>query len=439
MEAVINLWPIKNKKQNKTRLLRKASKTFLISSSIILLLSATALIFYTRYLLKHEIEEELYSSKDRLERSLIKNPDHPGIPPIMSVKKVSYSERETLKDTMIYDPLQDEEELFRQLSGTKVINGQSYRIAVRVMVIEFEDILSAILISFLLVILLGFIFLFYLNKSRNEKLWEPFFANLERLKAFSLTSDRKIQFVESNIVEFNELNLEIEQLTTKVRADYNNLKQFTEDVSHEIQTPLAIMQAKIETFINNNKIDESHFEEIASLQEDIQRLKQLNKRLILLAKIENNQFVSTEVVAMNAIVDNSISNFCEILDKEFTVIKEANVDVVMDKYLAQVLVNNLISNAIKYSETGEPITVTFKKDELLIANFGAERIRNPEKLFERFYKEAKQSDSIGLGLAIVKKICDHYGFVPSYHFREKEAHTYKMGQHIFKISFNSKI
>ncbi|KKK66694.1 hypothetical protein LCGC14_2961520, partial [marine sediment metagenome] len=279
---------IRMKRQHKTPLLRKASTTFLLSSAIIMIVSAVALYFYTSYLLNDEIEEELFSDKDRIERLLVNDSDLKGIPPIMVVEKVNLAEKEQLLDTLIYDPLQDEIELFRQLSGTKNINGQQYRVTVRVMVIESENILFAIVFTFLSIIFLAFLFLFYLNKSRNEQLWKPFFINLQKLKGFSLQSGQPLDFEDSDILEFDDLNREMKALTHKVRADYGNLKQFTEDVSHEMQTPLAIMQAKIETLINDHHLSDKQYEELSSLQRDIQRLKQLNKRLSLLAKIDNN-------------------------------------------------------------------------------------------------------------------------------------------------------
>ncbi|MAQ41729.1 MAG: two-component sensor histidine kinase, partial [Mesonia sp.] len=260
-----------------------------------MMISGVALYFYTKILLEKEIEEELYSNKARIERILAKEGEFIDFESILQVKKVQHQEAEQLQDTLIYDPSQNEIELFRQLSGTKIINGTNYKITVRAMIIESEDILYAIVFTFFTIIFLAFIFLFYLNKSRNEKLWKPFFTNLTKIKNFSVRSDKPLQFVDSEVLEFHELHKELKILTSKIQTDYKNLKQFTEDVSHEMQTPLAIMQAKIDTVINDGEINETQFQQFSSLQSDISRLKQLNKKLILLAKIENDQFTTNEV------------------------------------------------------------------------------------------------------------------------------------------------
>ena len=396
-----------------------------------MVLSAIALYLYTKTLLQNEIEEELYSNKDRVERLLIENPDLLGIPPIMMAEKTKIPQANVLVDTLIYDPLQDEVELFRQLSGTKNINGQEYKITVRAMVIESEDILSAIVLTFLTIILLAFIFLFYLNKSRNEKLWKPFFVNLERLKNFSLKSNETLELSESNIVEFDELNKEMQALTTKIQVDYRNLKQFTEDVSHEMQTPLAIIQAKIDNIINDTNINESQFSEFSSLQGDIQRLKQLNKKMILLAKIENNQFTSIESVSINKILKQSTTNFSELASVQFKLLERESVTVKMDKALAEVLCNNLLSNAVKHNLEGKSIDVVVNQDSIEVINSGLMALDHPEHIFDRFYKESRKPDSTGLGLSIVKKICDYYGFYPSYSFKESK--------HIFQIDFKPKV
>jgi len=394
-----------------------------------MILSGIALYIYTKSLLGNEIEEELYSNKDRVERLLKKNPDLVGIPPIMMAEKTEISQDNELIDTLIYDPLQDEIELFRQLSGTTKINEQQYKITVRAMVIESEDILSAIVLTFLSVIFLAFIFLFYLNKSRNEKLWQPFFVNLESLKKFSLKSDKALKLNESDIVEFDELNKELMILTSKVQADYRNLKQFTEDVSHEMQTPLAIMLAKIETLIDEQNINTGQYEQLSSLQSDIQRLKQLNKRLILLAKIDNNQFSAKETISINEVLKQSIDNFNEIIQTKIKIEKKDKITIIMDRTLATVLFNNLLSNAVKHNLDNKPISVNIDNNLVQFINNGNASLKNPESIFDRFYKESKSADSTGLGLSIVKKICEHYGFSPSYSFRENSK------QHIFQIKF----
>ncbi|MAW95833.1 MAG: two-component sensor histidine kinase [Leeuwenhoekiella sp.] len=400
-----------------------------------MLLSGVALYFYTQSLLQNEIEEELLSTKDRVEHLLQSNPNIQDIPPVIAIAKSKIQQKNSLKDTLIYDPLQDEVELFRQLSGTKLINGTNYRITVRAMVIESQQILLAIVFIFLLLIVLAFVFLFYLNRSRNAKLWQPFFNNLARIKSFNVKSDEPIHLEESDILEFDELNQEVAHLTSKIQVDYRNLKQFTEDVSHEIQTPLAMMQAKIETGFNEPDLSEGQYVMLSALQDDIRRLKNLNKRLILLAKIENNQFTQEEEISIKNIVVEITGNFRELTDTVFELKGNTPLQVKMDPHLAQILCTNLISNAVKYTIENQPILIKFTAKSLQICNAGVQELKDATQVFDRFYKEGNQKDSTGLGLSIVKKICEHYGFYPSYSFKNKADSTENIGFHCFEIKF----
>ena len=399
--------------------------------------SGVVLYFSIKMLLESEIEEELYSTKNRVELILKSDPEHQGIPPVIEVEKVTNLRRKVLNDTLIYDPLQDEIELFRQLSETKLINGQQYRITVRAMVIESENILVAIVSTFLIIILFAFIFLFYFNKNRNKKLWDPFFINLDKIKSFSIKEMNQLDLRESEIIEFDELNKELNSLTAKVHSDYQNLKQFTEDISHEIQTPLAVMQAKIDTLVDGLHINQEQYQQFSSLENDLRKLKNLNKRLILLAKIDNNQFVNDELISLNLIFEDAVQNLIELTPAVFKLESNTNNLLKIDRSLAVVLCDNLLSNAIKHNLEDNEITIKIEVTKVQVLNRGIMPLKHPDQLFNRFYKESRSRDSNGLGLSIVKKICDQYGFLPSYSFVELEFNTHKNRYHCFEIQFKS--
>lgn len=414
---------------NKVRLIKKTSRTFLFAGLALALLSTIALYFYTKYQLENELEEVLYSTEARIENALKSGEIVSSLPPIIEVNEVEVLKNKILKDTLIYDPSQEEMEIFREFSNYKKINGKNYQITIREMVLESEDFLFAIVLSNVTIFGLAFVFLFYFNTSRNIQLWQPFFKNLEQMKRFSLSSKAPLDLVESDVLEFSELKNEIMTLTNKVRADYENLKQFTEDVSHEMQTPLAIIQAKIDNIINAQDINDIQFEQITSIQKDIQKLKQLNKRITILTKIDNNQFVTVENINLTEIINNKVDSFKELkMSKMFHASNEI-LNVSMDPYLADILVNNLISNAIKYNNSEEVITIVTDKSSFVISNFGEKALEHPHKLFQRFYRESNETKSTGLGLAIVKKICDLYQFKVSYKFDKMH--------HIFSVNFST--
>jgi hypothetical protein len=411
----------------KIKLIKKTSRTFLITGFTLIIFSAIILYFYTKSLLQKEVEEGLFSTKARIVFALENNEIPPSLPPITEIKKIEVLIKETLKDTVIYDPSQDEMELFRELTSFQQINGSKYQIIVRNLVVESENILFAIVISNFTVFLLVFIFLFYLNTKKNLELWNPFFKNLEQMKQFSLTSKEPIQLMNSDILEFSQLKEEIELLTGKVITDYENLKQFTEDISHEMQTPLAIIQAKIETIINESTTNKRQYEQLTSIQKDIHRLKHLNKRITTLTKIDNHQFLNIENINLSDLINEKIESFQEMQVKNLNHFSESALLVSMDSFLADILITNLISNAIKHGDKEKEIVICTQKTTLNISNFGAQALAHPENLFLRFYREDRGVKSTGLGLAIVKKICDFYGYSLSYQFKNK--------QHSFSVNF----
>ena len=415
-------------KEHKThRLLRKTSINFLIMSASLFIVTAAALFIYTRLLLDEEIEEELYSQVAYIQQNIEQGNAPSSIKPIVSIEKVLQLRPTILKDTMMFDPRQDELESFRELSKSIKSDEGIFEIKVRTLVIESEDIFAGIVVSFLSILTFVFIILFFINKSRNEKMWKPFFSSLDKLKKFSFDTKDPIVFEASNIQEFNDLNTGLNDLVIKIKSDYDNLKQFTEDVSHEAQTPLAIMQAKIENIINQNNLTNEQYDKLNSIQKDIKRLTHLNKRLILLAKIDNDQFSKPGVIDVNTFIAERVADFEDISENEFQIEVNDRAQLIMDPYLAEILLNNLLSNAVKYSQPKSKIYIKASRMMIQISNTGHAVLNNPDKVFDRFYREDLTQKSTGLGLSIVNKICHYYGTSPSYRFDQKEKlHTFRV-------------
>jgi len=379
--------------------------------------------------MQKEVEEELYSRSFRLEHYVSENNEMLELPPVFEILEVPALQLETLKDTIILDPSQNEEELFRELITYKNINNKNYRITVRSMVVETQEVVFATSASFLFSLLLVFLIQFFFSRTWNQRIWQPFFENLEEMKAFSLRTQKPIKLRESNIKEFSELNEEIEALTSKVTSDYQNLKQFTENISHELQTSLAIMQAKLENFLNESAVTDEQFSQLSSLQKDIQRLGKLNKKLVFLTNLENKSLGDTEAINLNLLVKETVEDFKELSELSIEFKENQQTIINADRELIQVLINNLISNAIKYYDGNSVIRIEIDKNSFLINNPGNSELEHSDKLYDRFYKANNNSKSgSGLGLAIVKKICDLYSYELAYTFKDKCHH--------FKVKFS---
>jgi len=271
---------------------------------------------------------------------------------------------------------------------------------------------------------------YFVNTHVMRKAWMPFYENLQIVKNFSVEESKPIVLEKSSIDEFEELNNSLTRLTDKIISDFNNLKEFTENASHEMQTPLAIMQSKSEMLLQSENLDPEHVQHIRAIYTSVQRLSKLNKTLLLLSKIENKQFTEKESISVNEVIEKHLEIYEDFIeDKKISLNMKSSMEVKINAnpLLFDMVISNLISNAIKHNVKGGNITISTTNLFVSVSNSGARPKLDSSSLFERFKKESSSSNSFGLGLAIVKKVCDNYGW--------KIMHSYAEEQHNISIYF----
>lgn len=256
--------------------------------------------------------------------------------------------------------------------------------------------------------------LFWAQKRMSERLWQPFNDTLERLRTFRLAQPEPLMLTETETDEFVELNTALEHLTEKTRQDYHLLKRFTENASHEIQTPLAVIRVKLETLIQTEGLSDVQLGHLHSTQRAAARLSRLQQNLLLLVKIENEQFQAQEQVDFKQLLENKLD-----LLEDFISAKKLRVSTKMqpthlklNPFLAETLVGNLISNAVKHNlSEGGWLQVQLNDKQLIITNAGLAPDCPAAELVERFRRSDQLAEGLGLGLAIVQEICDQYGWI----------------------------
>jgi signal transduction histidine kinase len=232
----------------------------------------------------------------------------------------------------------------------------------------------------------------------------------------------------SNISEFKKLNQVIERLVTKVENDFINLKQFTENASHEIQTPLAIIKTKSEILLQREELDEEVVKEIISINDGATKLSKLDQALLQLMKIENHQYPESEKIDLSGLLEKKLQRLNELIEMKNIKLKTSiniNVIINMNVSLADIMLSNFLNNAIKHNIFGEELIIKLIPKELSIKNTGEALHIEPEKLLDRFVKESTSNESIGLGLSLVKQICETYNFTVSYNY-EHSLHELKI-------------
>ena len=278
-----------------------------------------------------------------------------------------------------------------------------------------KNILDAVTLSAFLMILA----IVLINTFIYKKIWAPFYYTLRVLTNFNISKQNALTFPESNTTEFKQLNHAITLMTEKISHDYLSLKEFTENASHEIQTPLAVINSKIEMCLQDTSLSSEQAKLLMEASYAVNNLVNLNKGLITLTKLDNNQVDFPSDVNVSTKIYNRLNLFEEFIQE-----KDIDVNLKMDQSviikispsLAGILFDNLIKNAIKHNlASGGKIDIEVTKEYMKIANTGAAPKVSTEKFFERFYKDGSQ-ESLGLGLAIVKKICEIYRFEITYQY-----------------------
>jgi signal transduction histidine kinase len=392
------------------RLLQKTNRAYFLISGIAFLITGVIIYFVLSFFFKDQLNEKLKSDIGDVKLSIERNGTLPNYNPFIEAKEVpGQSERsyETV-DTIIFDASEKEDIPFRQISIVTSINGKRYFIAARDTLFEQGDLLTTIAIVIGSAFILLLISLYFINRKLSLKMWQPFHRTLDELKEFSYD---KPDFRLSRVIEpdeFTELNQTLEKLTQKVISDYKSLKRFTEDASHEIQTPLAVIQSKLETLIQYPDLKKDQAELINSIYVYTQRISKLTQTLLLLTKIANDQFPEKKAVNLSELIEEKLQLFEDnISGKSLTLKKSIEPKCVFETnfFLVESLLLNLIGNAVKHSTASGIINIVLDKNHLEIYNSGAPASVPSSKLFERFYKVNKSSDSQGLGLSIVKEIC----------------------------------
>lgn len=417
------------------KLIAKYNRVNIPITIAVLLISSIAYYFILHHVLLQQVDKDLRIEQKEIIHHIKINGSLPEISnykdqQITFLKTNLTDFKEKFSTESVYNKKEDEEEPFRRIDFLVTQNGTNYIATVKKSEQETEDIVQLILIITFLVIAILLLVLFITNRFLLGKLWEPFNHTLNQLKQFNLSSKNNIALEYTNVDEFIELNHTAMSLTQKVRNDYDSLKSFTGNASHEIQTPLAIIKNKIELLSQSEHLEESQVKILQSLNDAASRLSRLNQSLLLLTKIENRQFEDKEKINLSAVLEECIENFQEPAALKNIIVEKniaKDISVQMNDSLADILLSNIILNAIKHNFPGGNIKIDLNESVFVVSNSGDEPKLNTSELFERFKKDSTSPESLGLGLSIVKTICDSYGFDVSYRFAD--------GMHVMKITF----
>ncbi|NCI51998.1 HAMP domain-containing histidine kinase [Sediminibacterium roseum] len=317
-----------------------------------------------------------------------------------------------------YNKLEDEKEPIRQLSFTVNAGGKLYMVSVNQSKTETEDLLQLIIL--VTVCMIAFILLsnYLINRKLITRLWKPFYTTIDTIKDYQLAVKTPLQLSKQDIDELDLLNDSLNKMTTRIYQDYVALKTFTENASHEMQTPLAVIRSKVESMLQLAEGKELFIQQLLTIEDATLKLSKLHQSLLLLTKLGNRQFELSENINLTQILQAKLAEREELIEaQELTVAVTADeVCLSFHKHLAEIMINNLLNNVIRYTPMHGTVAISLNDYSLSIKNYAADGPLNKEKIFQRFYKEEQLAESTGLGLAIVKEICTLAGFTIAYNY-----------------------
>jgi signal transduction histidine kinase len=420
------------------KLLTATTRYYLLLTASLFVLVSGVLYLGLGRALRHEADEQLSNERVYVERLVAREQ---RLPPTLFAYQLSRSKHPLptgFSEILLLDSLEHEWVPFRQLTFRlpPTPAGQPAEwLTIRKSLVERDDLLRVVLgvmFSALLVLLVGVV---VMNYWLAQRLWGPFQRTLARLRQYDLHRHQPLELPMPAITEFAELNQALNQLSERLVADYESLRQFTENAAHETQTPLAIMQGKVEQLLQAPALteDEGTMTLLGELHQATRRLSRLHQSLTLLTRLENQQFAPAQ--AMPLPLGQLLSNRLAMLEPLIEA-RDLRLDLhidedlppcIMHPGLADSLLHNLLQNAIKHNQPGGTLAVSLNRTALEISNTGPAIMGDPMRFFERFRKHNAASDSPGLGLSIVQHICTYYGFRVSYEYQAGSSwHTLRV-------------
>ncbi|TAN19723.1 MAG: HAMP domain-containing histidine kinase [Chitinophagaceae bacterium] len=421
------------------RLLQRSLISYIVYSIIIVLIAIPIFYLIINKMFLNDVDEALRQTRGQLVSQLAEADkqtiqrwnDPSGNIKIIPVNK--FSEEENIRTISLYDSMTNEKEDFRRLTSVVSINGGYYRMSIRQSLVDSEDLSQGIVTTQIILLTVLLAGLILLTLWQSKKVWKPFYTTLDQLRQFELDKHPAVHLNKTNIREFDELNKAIMQLTDRNNHVYIQQKEFTANAAHELQTPLAAMQAKLELMMQEKNLSEDQVKHIQSLSQSVTRMTRLNKGLLLLAKIENNQFRDVQQIDTGMIIKRVIQqSTSHIQMKHLQVVESYRPTIIhSNPDLTDILITNLINNAILHTPAGGNMEITSGNGKVEIRNSGKPLPFPAENLFYRFQKgnHPKASEGNGLGLAIAKQICN------TCHF--DIAYRYEDGYHVFTLRFQN--
>ena len=334
------------------------------------------------------------------------------------------------RDSMVYIDEKNESEPARILTTLfKDKDERFYELSVYTPSIEKRDLKESIFYLLIGLFVILFVIILLINIWVFHRSMKPFYQLLEWLEHYRLGKNNEKLSIETHTTEFRKLNEAVSRYVAHSEEVFEKQKQFIGNASHELQTPLAICQNRLEMLLEDETLGEQQMSEIMKTYQTLEYLSKLNKSLLLLSKIDNHQFSEEKEVCLNEVLHRYMDDYQEVYayrDITLTVEEEGELYWNMNETLAVVLITNLLKNAFVHNINKGSIRIVISSSGIRFGNTASGSALDGSRVFDRFYQGSKKKEgSTGLGLAIVDAVCRHSSLKIRYRF-EEDMHWFEV-------------
>lgn len=321
------------------------------------------------------------------------------------------------KDTtrFITEPriIEEEENEYRILQYDFTYADTAYRLEIGSSIREIKDLTFAIRLFILIVLSIILAVTFLLDTVYIEYLLKPFYRIID-LKIRHVNEPDTFDHtpIKTHSTDFQELDTVLNQMMSRISELFKKEKQFIANVSHELLTPIALLKNKFENLLQNESLDNIAVDKIAGSLRTLDMLKKIINNLLLISRIDNNQYEANETIDLTELLKNLHEDLNDRMDEKgliFNIQLTRKYKFIGNKTLIHILLYNLIVNAIKYNQRNGSISISDGFSSagyfLTISDTGiGMKDSQVDQIFNRFARINSDQDGQGLGLAIAESI-----------------------------------
>jgi len=409
------------------KLLTKTSLNFISASVIFFLLGSVAMYFSVRNIIAEDLQSRLLQQQKEFFNNADKNKISDLTSKLVFIQITDKKIKNSFSDTVLI--VNDSYILYRKLQFSYLLDKQYYNVSILQNQSQSDSLIKKIVIMNVGFAMLFFLIMFFVNRHSIKSALSVFYSTIRKLEDFELSKLQTLSLETAEVQEIKKLNEVFEKMATQIYNDFEAQKEYTENVSHELQTPLAIISSKADELMQADNLSKEQMEQLALLLETTNRLSKINQALIFLTKIDNRFYNQGISFSLNNLIKEKLQLFDAAIQEKDLILDLDLLEIThvyMNPYLAETLIINLIKNAIIHNISGGVLRVHLSDNILIISNSGSPLSFSKNDIFKRFVRSENSKKNLGIGLSIVQRICELYTF--------KIAYSY-FSEHQFKIIF----